>query len=104
MRYSGMIGFAPSKNKGDDDIWSDEIEEHPYKGDIVRHSYNTQNGEKLTDDAIGKLISEPKANQKEYVRVPCEQIQWLNIRAKSFGTNCVSSSVQIIRIIVHPKP
>ena len=31
--------------------------------------------EKLTDDAIGKLISEPKANQKEYVRVPCEQLR-----------------------------
>ena len=31
--------------------------------------------EKLTDEAIGKLISEPKANQKEYVRVPCEQLR-----------------------------
>jgi ParB family chromosome partitioning protein len=31
--------------------------------------------EKLTDEVIGKLISEPKANQKEYVRVPCEQLR-----------------------------
>ena len=31
--------------------------------------------EKLVDDAIEKLISEPKANQKEYVRVPCEQLR-----------------------------
>ena len=31
--------------------------------------------EKLTDEAIGKLISEPKANQREYVRVPCEQLR-----------------------------
>lgn len=31
--------------------------------------------EKLNDAAIEKLISEPKANQKEYVRVPCEQLR-----------------------------
>lgn len=31
--------------------------------------------EKLVDDAIEKIISEPKANQKEYVRVPCEQLR-----------------------------
>ena len=31
--------------------------------------------EKLNDASIEKLISEPKANQKEYVRVPCEQLR-----------------------------
>ena len=31
--------------------------------------------EKLTDEVMGKLSSEPKANQKEYVRVPCEQLR-----------------------------
>ena len=31
--------------------------------------------EKLNDAAIETLISEPKANQKEYVRVPCEQLR-----------------------------
>lgn len=31
--------------------------------------------EKLNDLGIEKLISEPKANQKEFVRVPCEQLR-----------------------------
>ena len=31
--------------------------------------------EKLNDESIEKLISEPKANQKEFVRVPCEQLR-----------------------------
>ena len=31
--------------------------------------------EKLNDDAIEKIISAPKANQKEYVRVPCELLR-----------------------------
>jgi len=31
--------------------------------------------EKLNDESIAALISEPKANQKEYVRVPCEQLR-----------------------------
>lgn len=31
--------------------------------------------EKLNDESIAALISEPKANQREYVRVPCEQLR-----------------------------
>ena len=31
--------------------------------------------EKLNDESIAALISEPKANQKEFVRVPCEQLR-----------------------------
>ncbi len=31
--------------------------------------------EKLNDESIAALISEPKSNQKEYVRVPCEQLR-----------------------------
>ena len=31
--------------------------------------------EKLNDKSIAALISEPKANQKEFVRVPCEQLR-----------------------------
>ena len=30
---------------------------------------------KLNDESIAALISEPKANQKEFVRVPCEQLR-----------------------------
>lgn len=66
MRYSGMIGFAPTKNKGDDDIWSEKIEEHPYKGDIVRHSYNAQNVEKLTDDVQVNMQISIVANEFAY--------------------------------------
>lgn len=31
--------------------------------------------EKLNDESVAALISEPKANQKEFVRVPCEQLR-----------------------------
>ena len=31
--------------------------------------------EKLNDESIAALISEPKSNQKEFVRVPCEQLR-----------------------------
>ena len=50
----------------------DEVTPSVYQAKLMRQ---LSREEKLTDEAIGKLISEPKANQKEYVRVPCEQLR-----------------------------
>ena len=50
MRYFGLIGFGTTVDPEDDDIYREQIEERPYMGDIVKHSYSMQSGEKLTKD------------------------------------------------------
>lgn len=50
----------------------DEVTPSVYQAKLMRQ---LSREEKLNDAAIEKLISEPKANQKEYVRVPCEQLR-----------------------------
>ena len=50
----------------------DEATPSVYQAKLMRQ---LSREEKLNDAAIEKLISEPKANQKEYVRVPCEQLR-----------------------------
>lgn len=50
----------------------DDVTPSVYQAKLMRQ---LSREEKLNDDAIEKLISEPKANQKEYVRVPCEQLR-----------------------------
>ena len=50
----------------------DEVTPSVYQAKLMRQ---LSREEKLNDAAIEKLISEPKANQKEYVRVPCEELR-----------------------------
>ena len=50
----------------------DDVTPSVYQAKLMRQ---LSREEKLNDDAIETLISEPKANQKEYVRVPCEQLR-----------------------------
>lgn len=50
----------------------DDVTPSVYQAKLMRQ---LSREEKLNDAAIEKLISEPKANQKEYVRVPCEQLR-----------------------------
>ena len=50
----------------------DDVTPSVYQAKLMRQ---LSREEKLNDAAIEKPISEPKANQKEYVRVPCEQLR-----------------------------
>ena len=50
----------------------DEVTPSVYQAKLMRQ---LSLEEKLNDESIEKLISEPKANQKEFVRVPCEQLR-----------------------------
>ena len=50
MRYFGLVGFGTTVDPEDDDIYREQIEERPYMGDVVKHSYNMQSGDKLTKD------------------------------------------------------
>jgi len=50
----------------------DDVTPSVYQAKLMRQ---LSRKEKLNDAAIEKLLSEPKANQKEYVRVPCEQLR-----------------------------
>lgn len=50
----------------------DDVTPSVYQAKLMRQ---LSREEKLNDAAIEKLISEPKANQKEFVRVPCEQLR-----------------------------
>lgn len=50
----------------------DDVTPSVYQAKLMRQ---LSREEKLNDAAIETLISEPKANQKEYVRVPCEQLR-----------------------------
>ena len=50
----------------------DDVTPSVYQAKLMRQ---LSREEKLNDAAIEKLLSEPKANQKEYVRVPCEQLR-----------------------------
>lgn len=50
MKYYGKVGFATTVTPEGDDVYGEEIETHVYMGDVIRHTYNMQPGDKLTKD------------------------------------------------------
>jgi hypothetical protein len=48
-KWSGKIGFATHANDGSD-VWTEEIEERSYKGDLLQNFIRNQPADKLNDD------------------------------------------------------
>ena len=49
MRYSGIVGYKMTVNKGKG-IWETITKEKPYKGDVVRNIIRNQQGESINDN------------------------------------------------------
>lgn len=52
MKFSGKIGFWLGDKEVRPSIWNPEIEERPYKGDIIKNTRRFQNGESQNDDLV----------------------------------------------------
>lgn len=48
-KYSGLIGFAKSEDRGDG-VWEDKIIEKKYRGDILQNRYRWDTHDKVNDD------------------------------------------------------
>ena len=48
-KYYGKIGFAVSKETAPS-VWTSEIEERTYRGDVLKRNFNWTPGEKIIDD------------------------------------------------------
>lgn len=51
MKYSGKIGFAVMKNEGDG-IYTEEIEEKVYYGDLLSSRWNNENNQNSTNTNV----------------------------------------------------
>ena len=58
-RFYGEVGYGKTiENPPNSGIWSDDISEFAYYGDVVRNSRSTQEGDKLNDDlSVSNSIS-----------------------------------------------
>lgn len=48
-KWSGKIGFA-TQTDGGNDVWTEDIEERSYKGDLLQNFIRNQPADKLNDD------------------------------------------------------
>lgn len=57
MRWAGKVGFRFTV-KGEHSVWTEEIKERNYKGDVVRNTYRNSQGESINDNiAVNNSIS-----------------------------------------------
>ena len=51
MKYRGMIGYEVTvPREPGSDVYVSQIEEHPYRGDVIKNTYNREAGEWLNDN------------------------------------------------------
>lgn len=56
MKFYGTIGYGETVEKAG--VWSENITERSYYGEVMKNSYRMQNGEQLNDDVnINNRIS-----------------------------------------------
>lgn len=57
MRYYGKVGYVSTKNEGRG-IWSDEVIEREYYGDVIRNSRRWESGSGINDSiSVNNSIS-----------------------------------------------
>lgn len=57
MRYYGKVGYVSTKNEGRG-IWSDEVTEREYYGDVIRNTRRWENGSGINDSiSVNNSIS-----------------------------------------------
>lgn len=65
-KYYGMIGFGVDTDNGNG-VWTPEIKERPYTGDVIRQQRNWQQGEGLNDNLnisnVISIVADPYAVQ-----------------------------------------
>ncbi len=83
MKYSGKIGFMEMKETAPS-VWTEEITERPYFGDVLRVMRRTQSTEYLNDDVVQysnsiSIVADPYAlNNLQSIRY----ITWMNSKWK----------------------
>lgn len=65
-KWSGKIGFANHVDAGND-VWTEEIEERSYKGDLLQNFIRNQPANQLNDDLTItnkiSIVADPYADQ-----------------------------------------
>lgn len=65
-KWSGKIGFANHANDGND-VWTEDIEERSYKGDLLQSSIRNQPADQLNDNLTItnkiSIVADPYADQ-----------------------------------------
>lgn len=52
-RFHGIIGYGvPVENPTGSGIWTDEITEYPYYGDVIRNTRRSESSDKINDDIL----------------------------------------------------
>ena len=94
MRWYGNIGFAITTNK--DDIYTEEIQEKPYKGDLLKRSPRWQATDKVNDDL----------NITDQISVVADDFAYQNVGIMKYAElsgskwKIVSADLQYPRIIL----
>lgn len=68
-KWFGVIGFAETVETAPD-VWSEQIVEKEYYGDVIRNIRRLQSGDKVNDDIIVQneisIVADPFANENFY--------------------------------------
>lgn len=94
-RYHGNIGFA-IQVEDDPGIWVDEIEERPYKGDIIRGGRRFDNSENINDDFTITNVFSVISDAFLYSHIPAMRyIEYLGSKFKIVSVEVERPRVEI---------
>lgn len=94
-RYYGHIGFA-IQVEDEPGIWVDEIEERPYKGDIIRGGRRFDNSENINDDFTITNVFSVISDAFLYSHIPAMRyIEYLGSKFKIVSVEVERPRVEI---------
>lgn len=94
-RYHGNIGFAIQVEDAPG-IWVDEIEERPYKGDIIRGGRRFDNSENINDDFTITNVFSVISDAFLYSHIPAMRyIEYLGSKFKIVSVEVERPRVEI---------
>lgn len=89
-KWSGIIGFATQVDQGND-VWNEEIEEHPYKGNLLQNVIRNQSSDQLNKNlTISNKIS---IVADEYADLNFPMMRYATIK----GVKWEIASVEVLR-------
>lgn len=78
-KFYGPIGYSESSETAPD-VWTDEIKERKYSGDVIRDTRRVQSGDKVNDDQrlnnVISIIADPFAYRHFY---SFKYVRWMGV-------------------------
>ena len=94
MKWYGKVGFAVTTDK--DGIWTDDIVEKPYTGDMIKARASFQNSNNVNDNLVLNNQISIIANKFAYDNFEC--IKYVEILGKMWKVE--SAEIQYPRLIL----